>query len=166
MSAGQMKDGEATEALRRMVREVLQEVLPHEDHGRAAVPVPASVPPGDDVRRVRVRDDHDLTDLVTQVLNLAEDPDRAADVRTGRIRFTLADESGTGAPSGPAPIDIDRGAVTERLIQRAAREQRPLRLGPRAVVTPLARDRARALGVALDRTSTSATSSTQGRETR
>jgi hypothetical protein len=58
------------------------------------------------------------------------------------------------APAAPGPIEVDRGAVTERLIQRAAREQRPLRIGPRAVVTPLARDRARALGVALDREST------------
>jgi hypothetical protein len=131
------------EALRRMVREVLQEVMPREAGER-----------GDDVRRVHVRDDHDLADLVTQVLNLAQDPDRAADLRTGRIRFRLAGDSGTGAPSGPAPIDVERGAVTERVIQRAAREQRPLRIGPRAVVTPLARDRARALGVDIERKET------------
>jgi hypothetical protein len=111
---------------------------------------------------VQVGDDGDLADLVTQVLNLAEHPDRVADLRAGRIRFVLADAGGTAAPTGPGPIDVDRGAVTERLIQRAAREQRPLRLGPRAVVTPLARDRARALGVALDRS----TSSTEGRGTR
>jgi hypothetical protein len=133
-----------------MVREVLQEVMPQERSQR-----------DDDVRRVHVRDDRDLADLVIQVLNLAEDPDRAADLRAGRIRFRLADESGTGAPSGPAPIDIERGAVTERVIQRAAREQRPLRIGPRAVVTPLARDRARALGVDIHRAA-----SAEGRETR
>ena len=131
------------EALRRMVREVLQEVMPREAGER-----------GDDVRRVHVRDDHDLADLVTQVLNLAQDPDRVADLRAGRIRFRLVDDSGTGAPSGPAPIDVERGAVTERVIQRAAREQRPLRIGPRAVVTPLARDRARALGVDIERKET------------
>jgi hypothetical protein len=121
-------------------------VLPREPDPRAVS--------GDDVRRVRVRDDRDLADLVTQVLNLAEHPDRAADLRAGRIRFRLADESGTGAPSGPTPIDVERGAVTERLIQQAAREQRSLRIGPRAVVTPLARDRARALGVTIDRRET------------
>ena len=141
-----MTDADTTAALRRMVREVLQEVLPREPDPRAVS--------GDDVRRVRVRDDRDLADLVTQVLNLAEHPDRAADLRAGRIRFRLADESGTGAPSGPTPIDVERGAVTERLIQQAAREQRSLRIGPRAVVTPLARDRARALGVTIDRRET------------
>jgi hypothetical protein len=150
-------DPVASEALRRMVREVLQEVLPAEV-GAAGPGVRA----GDDVRRVHVRDDRELADLVTQVLNLAEDPERAADLRAGRIRFRLAGDSGTGAPAGPTPIDIERGAVTERVIQRAAREQRPLRIGPRAVVTPLARDRARALGVEIHRTATSA----EGRETR
>ena len=145
-----MTEADTTAALRQMVREVLQEVLPRgaSDVGNA------TAPPGDDVRRVRVRDDHDLADLVTQVLNLAEDPDRAADLRAGRIRFTLAGDSGTGAPAGPAPLHVDRGAVTERLIQQAAREQRPLRIGPRAVVTPLARDRARALGVDIERKET------------
>jgi hypothetical protein len=141
---------ESRAALRRMVREVLQDVLPHE--------TTSSGDPGHDVRRVQVRDDSDLADLVTQVLNLAEDPDRAADLRAGRIRFRLADGVGTAAPSGPTPIEVERGAVTERLVQRAAHEQRPLHIGPRAVVTPLARDRARALGVDIHRT--------EGRETR
>jgi hypothetical protein len=157
-----MTDPETTEALRRMVREVLQEVLPHEAASQAAVPAPS----GDDVRRVRVRDDHDLAALVTQVLNLAEDPARTADLRSGRLRFTLATDDTSAAAAAVTPIDVDRGAVTERLIQRAAREQRPLRLGPRAVVTPLARDRARALGVVLDRSTTFDPSSAHGRETR
>ena len=157
-----MTDADPTEALRQMVREVLQEVLPR---GASDVETSAT-PPGDDVRRVRVRDDHDLADLVTQVLNLAEDPDRAADLRAGRIRFRLAGDGGTGAPTGPAPIDVERGAVTERIIQRAAREQRTLRIGARAVVTPLARDRARALGVVIERTDRTTPSSEQGRETR
>jgi hypothetical protein len=157
-----MSDPQTNEALRRMVREVLREVLPQEP------PTPGSEPTGDrgpDVRRVRVRDDRDLTDLVTQVLVLAEDPARVADLKAGRIRFALLTDDSPAAPAAPSPIEVDRGAVTERLIQRAAREQRPLRIGPRAVVTPLARDRARALGVALDRTP-SAPSSEQGRETR
>ena len=146
-----MSNDEATEALRRMVREVLQEVLPREKRAPAVPPPPA----GDDVRRVRVRDDRDLADLVTQVLNLAEDPARAADLRAGRTRFALATDRPPEAATAPGPIDVERGAVTERLIQRAAREQRPLRIGPRAVVTPLARERARALGVTIDRTTVS-----------
>ena len=154
-----MTDPTTTDALRRMVREVLREVLPR-DAAPATPPSPPSSPStsptaasGPDVRRVRVRDDRDLADVVTQVLRLAEEPDGVADLRAGRIRFTLVTDD-TPAASAPGPIEVERGAVTERLIQRAAREQRPLRLGPRAVVTPLARDRARALGVALERSST------------
>jgi hypothetical protein len=151
-----MTDPETRESLRRMVREVLQEILPR-DLGTAATAgakagLPQHTPPSTDVRHVRVRDDHDLADVVTQVLNLAEDPARAADLRSGRIRFALLPERAADTASAPGPIEVERGAVTERLIQRAAREQRRLRLGSRAVVTPLARDRARALGVALERT--------------
>jgi hypothetical protein len=147
-----MTDSQTTEALRQMVREVLREVLPR-DAAPAPPPAPDADSPGPDVRRVRVRDDRDLADVVTQVLHLADDPARLADLRAGRIRFALV-TGDVPAPAAPGPIEVDRGAVTERLIQRAAREQRPLRIGPRAVVTPLARDRARALGVALDREST------------
>jgi hypothetical protein len=158
-----MSDPRTSDALRRMVREVLQEVLPH--HG-SALPVPAAPPTAappaagsPDVRRVRVDDDGDLADVVTQVLNLAEDPDRAADLRAGRIRFSLHPGE-TSTAGTPRPLDVVRGAVTERVVQQAAREQRPLRIGPRAVITPLARDRARALGVTIDR------SSTEGKEPR
>jgi hypothetical protein len=165
-----MTNDETTEALRRMVREVLQEVLPRERSQSSAAPAPRPAPPTTtttDVRRVRVSDDHDLADLVTQVLNLAEDPRRVADLRHGRIRFLLADDPRTVASTAPGPIDVERGAVTERLIQRAAREQRALRIGSRAVITPLARDRARALGVALDRiTSSPDPSSAYRKETR
>jgi hypothetical protein len=138
------------EALRRMVREVLREVLPREDlDAGPAHDVPRDK---DDVRRVLVRDDHDLADLVTQVLNLAEDPTAVADLRAGRLRFVLADDDRAPDAAPDEPLDVERGAVTERLVQRAAREQRSLRVGPGAVITPLARDRARALGVTIHRT--------------
>jgi hypothetical protein len=46
---------------------------------------------------------------------------------------------------------IDKGAVTERAVQAAASAGVRLVLGPRAVLTPLARDRARALGVPIEK---------------
>jgi hypothetical protein len=42
---------------------------------------------------------------------------------------------------------VEKGAVTERMVAAAARDGAALVLGPRAVLTPLARDKARALGV-------------------
>jgi hypothetical protein len=152
--------GRDADELRTMVREVLREVLPQA--------VSPQRPDGAGVRRVRVADDGDLDDLVRQVLDLAADPERLADLRAGRLRFALvADEQGrpparTESTAAP-PLDVERGAVTERLVNRAAREQRALRIGSRAVVTPLARDRARALGVSIERTTAS---SEQGREPR
>jgi hypothetical protein len=153
--------GHEADALRAMVREVLREVLPP-----GGAPARGSTDAG--VRQVRVRDDRDLAAVVTQVLDLADDPDRLADLRSGRLRFALMTDPGDSADDHPAsvsasPLEVERGAVTERLVHRAAREQRSLRIGPRAVVTPLARDRARALGVSIERTTVS---SEEGRDSR
>jgi hypothetical protein len=48
-------------------------------------------------------------------------------------------------------VRIEKGAVTERAIIAAAKDGHRIVLGARAVVTPLARDKARALGVALEK---------------
>jgi len=52
---------------------------------------------------------------------------------------------------GPSARRVERGAVTERLVRDAARAGERLVLGPGAVLTPLARDRARACGVEISR---------------
>ena len=52
---------------------------------------------------------------------------------------------------GPPPRRVERGAVTERVVRDAARAGERLVLGPGAVLTPLARDRARACGVEISR---------------
>ena len=46
---------------------------------------------------------------------------------------------------------MEKGAVTERAVIAAAAAGARLVLGPRAVMTPLARDKARALGVPIER---------------
>ncbi|MBK8076192.1 MAG: hypothetical protein IPK24_11640 [Kineosporiaceae bacterium] len=48
---------------------------------------------------------------------------------------------------------IERGAVTERAVNAAAADGARLVIGPRAVLTPLAKDRARVLGVVIERSS-------------
>lgn len=54
--------------------------------------------------------------------------------------------------AGPPPTRrIERGAVTEKVIRDAARAGERLVLGPGAVLTPLARDRARASGVEISK---------------
>jgi hypothetical protein len=46
---------------------------------------------------------------------------------------------------------VDKGAVTEAMVGQAAQAGARLVLGRRAVLTPLARDRARAAGVEIER---------------
>ena len=104
--------------------------------------------PGLEVRPVRLATDEELHEFVLQVIALADNPKRRRDLLAGRLRFTLAL---AGAPEGPADHRIDKGAVTERAVQAAASAGARLILGPRAVLTPLARDRARALGVPIEK---------------
>jgi hypothetical protein len=55
-----------------------------------------------------------------------------------------------GSAGPPVPVRrIERGAVTERVVRDAARAGERLVLGRGAVLTPLARDRARSSGVEI-----------------
>jgi hypothetical protein len=134
--------------------------------------LPASEP-GVTLQPVRLATDEDLREFVLQIVRLADNPKRRRDLLAGRLRFTLAAAGSSAAPAGlvphpghgpangrgsPGPADtghadhrIERGAVTERAVQAAASAGARLVLGPRAVLTPLARDRARALGVPIEK---------------
>ncbi len=74
--------------------------------------------------------------------------------RPGRPEASGPEASGPaagGAQGGPPVRRVGRGAVTEQVIRDAARAGERLVLGPGAVLTPLARDRARASGVEISR---------------
>ena len=95
------------------------------------------------LERVTIGNDDDLNRFVR---DLFARPDREA-ILAGRVRFTL------GAP-GAAPkagTRVERGAVTERTVAAAAKAGGRLVLGPRAVLTPLAREKARAKGIEIER---------------
>jgi hypothetical protein len=120
--------------------------------GSPPVPSPAlAAAPRDGAapQPVRLATDEELHAFVLQVLALADNPKRRRDLLAGRLRFTLA--PGARADGNPADHRIEKGAVTERTVQAAARAGARLVLGPRAVLTPLARDRARALGVPIEK---------------
>ena len=68
------------------------------------------------------------------------------------VREALRDALPAAAGSGNRNAQrVERGAVTERMVAAAARDGAALVLGPRAVLTPLARDKARALGVPVQK---------------
>ena len=100
------------------------------------------------VDTVRIATDNDLDAFVRQLLRLFENPKTRADLRNGRLSFRLA---GTSASSPAVSRRIDSGAVTERHIVDVAASGGGLILGRKAVLTPLAREKARALGVSIQK---------------
>jgi hypothetical protein len=151
------------------VREVLRDVLSglvtqagQNGPGPAATPAAPSTlaaPPeaasafsaartGGTLQPVRLTTDQELHEFVLHVLVLADNPKRRRDLLSGRFRFNLAP---VGTAASPAEHRVEKGAVTERAVQAAASAGARLVLGPRAVLTPLARDRARALGVPIEK---------------
>ena len=105
-------------------------------------------------RHVRLATDEDLHQFVLTVVRLADNPARRRDLLTGRLRFTMSGSPGGQSPGsqpGPGAFRIETGAVTERAVQAAAKAGERLVLGRRAVLTPLARDRALSLGVPIER---------------
>lgn len=148
--------------LRAMVAQVVREIVA--DH-TAARPVTApsnnagtSVAPRGSLDAtgrsrsevVRITDDADLQHFARRLLDLFENPKMREDLRTGRLRFELT--GGVAAPSAPGAFErIDQGAVTERKVAAAAAAGARLVIGPHAVLTPLAREKARALGVPIEK---------------
>ncbi|MEH3142804.1 MAG: hypothetical protein PGN37_22115 [Mycobacterium kyogaense] len=154
-------------ALRQMVREVIRESIGDLTSAPAPRPVPqtptpapasAPAPTGpvatgplaaderSRVDTVRIATDRDLDVFVRNLLRLFENPKTRADLKHGRLAFRL---SGTHRAGPGSSTRVDRGAVTERQIADIAASGSSLVLGPRAVLTPLARERARALGVTI-----------------
>jgi hypothetical protein len=93
------------------------------------------------VEPVRLDTDAALAAFVQTVLA------RADEIRAGALSFTLGHPGATS----PGVVRVDRGAVTERIVKQAADAGARLVLAPRAVITPLAREKARALGVEIER---------------
>jgi hypothetical protein len=102
-----------------------------------------------DVETVSLRTDAELAAFVTRLLHLFENPRHRDDLRSGRLRFQLP-PAGVAGSARPAHR-IEKGAVTEAAVREAAQAGARLVLGRRAVLTPLARDRARAAGVEIEK---------------
>lgn len=100
---------------------------------------------------VRITDDADLDRFARHLLELFENPKNRQDLKSGRLRFCLGNPaSRSDGGSGPA-TRIERGAVTERQVKAAADSGQRLILGPRAVLTPLGREKAKALDVHIEK---------------
>ena len=156
------------DAAREILRELLQEALAGPNGVTPQVPAPpvaavlrpstwTSPPAGGEViggaapggaEHVALNSDADLDRFVRGLLARFENPAEREALRAGRLRFTLS----KGAASAGV-VRVERGAVTERKVDEAAKAGARLVLGPRAVLTPLAREKARAKGIDIERES-------------
>lgn len=160
--------------LRALVREVVREAV-RDVRAVAKTPGPVAVPPppapappatptvadqfgveptgpraADGKNRtetVQLTNDKDLDNFVRKLLRLFESPKTRADLKAGRLSFRLAGSARTSG--GGAVHRIDTGAVTERQIADLAGGT--LVLGRKAVLTPLAREKARTLGIKIEK---------------
>lgn len=105
------------------------------------------------LERVRMADDADLDRFARHLLTLFENPKNRQDLRAGRLRFRLdgASSAAAGPPTTQPAVRVDAGAVTERQVKEAAGSGRRIVLGRKAVLTPLGREKARALGVSIEK---------------
>lgn len=126
----------ATE-LRQMVREVLREVM--------AQRAPAQPAPSGGVETVRLANDHDLAAFVARIT----EPAMAEKIRAGRLRFTLGPGPAPAAAAPSAALSLT-GVITEQKLGQFKGQGRIV-LEPGAVLTPLARDKARRLGLTIER---------------
>ena len=155
-----------SDELRALIREVIRDVLPQ------------GLP---DIETVNLSTDEDLATFVARLLDLDPEAREELRAGRKEFRLAVPSHpqtpqapsvtqtasapavsggSGTDGPSGLTAVNgsagrparrIERGAVTEKVVRDAARAGERLVLGPRAVLTPLASDRARASGVEISR---------------
>jgi hypothetical protein len=105
------------------------------------------------VEIVTIDDDEQLETFVRALAGRLENPRDRLAIKAGRLRFKLRRTAAAGVGGGAEgeTMRIEKGAVTERAVQDAAGRGARLVLARRAVLTPLAKDKARVLGVRIER---------------
>ena len=144
---------------RSLLRDLVKSVIAEEVAALRGKPRAAAAPASAE-ERVAIAGDADLVTFARRVLSLAGDPTKAKEIAAGRYPFRL-DRPAAAANAAPAPQPhtpagqshrIESGIVTESTLNKLPRGLSRLLLGPGVTVTPLAKDRARALGLTLERT--------------
>lgn len=145
-----------SDLIREVIREVLQEVIAQEVTA-AVGEARASTEGGGSV--VHISTQAELDAAVQRVLADAAHPARRAAITSGKVRFVLSGSQGASG-RGPAASTastaeraqvhrFERGALTERHVRAAGQAEATIIITERVVVTPLAKERARAMGVTI-----------------
>lgn len=133
--------------IRSLIRDVIAEEVGALKAGKnaAAAPVPST----------RIGSDADLVAFARDVLRLAEDPQTRAAIQAGRHPFHLAGQAPAMSASATSPATqshrIDKGVVTEAVIAKLGKGVSCLLLGAGVSITPLARDKAKARNISVER---------------
>ena len=115
--------------LRGMVRDVLREVMASRSAATSET--------------VRLASDQDIAAFISRII----EPATLEKIKAGKLRFTLG---GMTTQSVASSSELLSGVITEQRIDKLS-STGTLVLGPGAVLTPLARDRARKLGLKIER---------------
>ncbi len=168
---GRVSQDEIRRLVRELLHEAVARKSPGKGTPAAAPPLEAGSPFSDRIRRaletggaieVRVADDRDLDAFAQSIALCALERDLLGAVASNRVRFRLAGAGGgpaSSAPHAPPPAPAqaatrspgtaggvfhwEKGVLSETRIVAISREYTKLVLGPKAVLTPLAKDRAR-----------------------
>jgi hypothetical protein len=146
------------EMLRSLVREALRDALGGasgaSDIAKALAGNAAPThKPAQVVEMVSLTTDSEVTSFVHRILDLAADAKTLSALRSGEIVFQLTEGSKASASASSGTTRVEKGAVTESTIRKAAESGSTVIVGRKVVVTSLARDKARDLGVTIVRES-------------
>ena len=149
------------EAIRAMVRQVLRDALPEAVREKIAAQAADAAAPKQKkseggaaeseiskVEDVAITTDAELAAFVRRVIEQRER------IQAGRLKFRLKrarKSAGADAAAQGGSERVDKGIVTEKKVMAAAEAGKKLVVGKGVVLTPLARDKARQLGVEIER---------------
>ena len=142
--------------LRSLVREALRDALGGTDGIRDA----AKALSGQNrqpnraaqvIEVVSLNSNSEVTNFVNRVLDLASDSKTLNAMRQGELVFQLGSSTTSHSNHDSGTTRIEKGAVTESTIRKAAESGSTLIVARKVVVTSLARDKARDLGVKIIR---------------
>ncbi len=159
-----------SDELRSLVREVLMEELSALRKQRNTTPAQATLNKTGvtntlttaapiDACCVSVCSENDLILFARRVLQLAEDPSKRRAIEAGDFPFRLQQTDNDIVNQSINPADkpvvlestINKGLINEKQISKLPRGTAVLKLGKRATITPLARDKARAMGIIIEK---------------
>lgn len=146
------------DSLRSLIRDVLAEELRRVKAERGGT----SEAPRPKVREemVAISSDADLAQFVRRLMQVTRDGSARAEIEQGRWVFRLGAATSAGRqgapPSAAAPVAkavrFDKGLITEREIDSLPEGTSAIQMTRAVRLTPLARDRLRQRGIAIERT--------------